>query len=86
MKLTKDEARIIWVLTDHYSVDLLHDCPFDDKKRKEAHDAVDELKERLKDFSSDRRRFGRTSMNDFWDLLKRIMFKHKLKTDAKLIF
>lgn len=86
MKLTKDEARILSVLTDHYSVDLLHDCPFDDNKRKEAHDAVDELNRRLKDFSADQRRYGRTSMNDFWDCLKRIIFKHKLKTDARLVF
>lgn len=72
MKLTKDEARILanaledWWPRDRYK----------DGNKGDIFQALSNLEVRLEEFGKDKRRNGRTSMDNFTDLLKRYAKKH----------
>lgn len=72
MKLTKDEARILGEVLSDGKYDLVEVGVNDG-----VYEALTDLEERLMEAGKDRRRYGRTSMNDFSDCLKRLVQTHK---------
>ena len=75
MKLTKDEARLISILIEE------PDEIFKRLEKKEfavkLANAINDLTERLEIAGKDHRRYGRTSQNDFSDLLKRFVANYE---------
>lgn len=70
MKLTKDEARILFMaLQDFNSAFYIKDLP--DLRRSEIWNKLQELSARLNKQSKDNRRIGRKSQDSFTDCLKR---------------
>jgi hypothetical protein len=74
MRLTKDEARILAVAleSDKYSISrLVHDEIDGERGSLKMMEKLNQLEEKLLDSGKDKRRIGRTSMDDFPDCLKR---------------
>ena len=75
IQLTKDELRILAACLDHAKYDL-NDQIKDFARRNGVSDPFqkfEDLQERLEGMAKDKRRQGRTSMNDWDDLLKRFI-------------
>ncbi len=64
MRITKDEARILAAAMEmaKYDLNILALGVFD---------KLEQLEDRLNEFGKDKRRTGRTSMDDFHDCMKR---------------
>ncbi len=75
MKLTKDEARILSYFLYEYKYE------FNDKRGRDIKlfKKLGDLEFKLKEYSKDKRRTGRTSLNDFSDTLKRFVNKSPKK-------
>ena len=73
MKLTRDEARLLSLALSEYKYDLL------DKHRNltTLSDKLQDLEKRLEDAGKDQRRNGRTTQDDFTDMLKRFAKNNK---------
>jgi len=69
MKLTKDEARILAVAIEEFKFE---------NENHEFFDTLTALEKKLKNHSKDNRRKGRTSQDDWYDMLKRYTQKNKL--------
>ena len=67
MKLTKDEARILAYAISETKYDLSAKAYYSAR----LFEALEVLEKKLDYFGKDRRRIGRTSQDDFSDLLKR---------------
>jgi hypothetical protein len=67
MKLTKDEARILAVAIGDFKYTIAEETMRDLR----CMDKLNELEDRLEEFGKDKRRTGRTSQNDWSDLIKR---------------
>ena len=76
MKITKDEARLLSEALHESKYDLVSTL-YKKEDKIEAITAIEFLEKKLKHFGQDNRRTGRTSLNDYTDLLKRIINKHK---------
>ena len=77
MRLTKDEAAILYqaLYEQKYALNerIAH---FAKDKKIGSFAAFNDLENRLSTFSVDRRRMGRTSQNDFIDILKRFVYRY----------
>lgn len=71
MRLTKDEARILAAAIGDFKYKIVEDTLRDLR----CMDKLNELEERLTEFGKDKRRTGRTSQDDWWDLIKRFTLK-----------
>lgn len=80
MFLSKDEARLIAICMGDAKFDFAEKQESEEKGKK-VYELVEELQNRLEEHGSDERRRGRTSQDDFYDLLKR-MLKRKEEKDA----
>ncbi len=69
MKLTKDEARILARAMDDFKFTF-------NRQYEGLFDKLEDLENRLEKYGKDKRRTGRTSQNDWTDLLKRFASKH----------
>lgn len=69
MRLTKDEARILAEAMEDFKHKVIDDFPNDDYLP--LFNRLINLQNKLEEFGNDARRNGRTSQNDFSDLLKR---------------
>ena len=78
MKLTKDEARILTNTLQQQKYDFYHNAETKEETL-ERSKAIDDLEKRLKFFSQDERRIGRISQDDWSDMMKRFVKKHKTK-------
>jgi hypothetical protein len=67
MRLTKDEARILAAAIADYKYKIAEDSPMNSNLM----DRLNDLELRLEKFGKDQRRTGRTSQNDWSDLIKR---------------
>ena len=67
MKLTKDEARILAAAIGDFKYRIVEETMRDLR----CMDKLNELEDRLEEFGKDKRRTGRTSQNDWSDLIKR---------------
>lgn len=67
MNLTKDEARILSAAIYDFKYKVIEDTSRDLR----LFDKLTDLEEKLRYFGVDRRRIGRTSQDDWSDLLKR---------------
>ncbi len=67
MKLTKDEARILAAAIGDFKYIIVEETMRDLR----CMDKLNELEDRLEEFGKDKRRTGRTSQNDWSDLIKR---------------
>lgn len=67
MKLTKDEARILAAAISDFKYRIVEETMRDLR----CMDKLNELEDRLEEFGKDKRRTGRTSQNDWSDLIKR---------------
>lgn len=67
MKLTKDEARILAAAIGDFKYRIVEETMRDLRLM----DKLNELEDRLEEFGKDKRRTGRTSQNDWSDLIKR---------------
>jgi hypothetical protein len=67
MKITKDEARILAASLNDFKYRLNNENNIDG-----LFDSLEKLELKLEKFGKDKRRTGRTSMDDFSDLLKRL--------------
>jgi hypothetical protein len=67
MKLTKDQARILAASLNDFKYRLNNENNIDG-----LFDSLEKLELKLEKFGKDKRRTGRTSMDDFSDLLKRL--------------
>jgi hypothetical protein len=67
MKLTKDEARILSAAIGDFKYRIVEETMRDLR----CMDKLNDLEERLEEFGKDKRRTGRTSQNDWSDLIKR---------------
>jgi hypothetical protein len=72
MKITKDEARILCAALEESQFEL---CRHTSKDRKNAALALEKLLNRLSIDYKDKRRMGRTSMDDFTDCMDRFVAK-----------
>jgi hypothetical protein len=74
MKLTKDEAWMLYLAIDEYKFE-------NSEHNKILFNALNELQGRLNDASTDKRRQGRTSQNSTADVKKRFVntFRKKFK-------
>lgn len=72
MKITKDEARILSIILADAKYDLA-----EKKHIENLFDALTDLENRLEESGKDKRRYGRRTLNDFSDCLKRIAKKNK---------
>lgn len=77
MTITKDEARILAHALDEYKYELYASYP-DDKLSK----AIEPLIDKLREQGDDKRRYGRTSQDSFYDVLRRYVIKFKELPDA----
>lgn len=75
MKLTRDEARILADALNDYKYEALN--AFDDQLRKPLYSAFANLQERLGKAGQDQRRTGRTSQDEYKDMIKRFVTKHQ---------
>lgn len=69
MNITKDEARILAEALSEDKYAMVDKMPKEVSTK--VFDALEDLENRLTEFGQDKRRNGRTSQNDFSDLLKR---------------
>jgi hypothetical protein len=76
MKLTKDEASILAYAMEVAKYEMLT-TSFN------VYTSLEHLQNRLEEAGKDKRRRGRTTQNDWNDLLKRFIKKTKNITDAK---
>lgn len=78
MKLTKDEATILWkaLKEQKYEINNLVDT-YAKRVGLSSMDAFKDLENRLLDFSKDQRRTGRTSMDSMSDVVRRFVVRHK---------
>jgi len=67
MRLTKDEARILAAAISEYKYEIVEETMRDLR----CMDKLNDLEERLEAYGKDRRRTGRSSQNDWSDLIKR---------------
>jgi len=67
MRLTKDEARILSAAIGDFKYRIVEETMRDLR----CMDKLNDLEERLEEFGKDKRRTGRTSQNDWSDLIKR---------------
>jgi hypothetical protein len=79
MKLTKDEARILAVALGESKYDFVSEM--DKPKALETIIALNDLEKRLEDSGIDIRRGGRTSRDDWRDMLKRFVKKFNSKKE-----
>jgi len=70
MKLKKDEARILAAAINDFKYRIVEDTIRDLR----VMDKLNILEEKLEKFGNDKRRKGRTSQNDWTDLIKRFAF------------
>lgn len=73
MKLTKDEARILAAALEDAKF-ILYDKVRPNEKEPLAN-AMESLQARLTEAGNDQRRVGRTSQDDFTDMLRRYILK-----------
>jgi hypothetical protein len=73
MKLTKDEARILYLAISEMKYE------FNDRLNLSNIDSFTDLENKLWEFSKDSRRIGRKSDNSFNEVLKRFSNKYKQK-------
>lgn len=66
MRLTKDEARILAQALDEYKFNVVNEF-----KMLDLFNKLHDLQYKLEMFGDDKRRHGRTTQDDFSDLLKR---------------
>lgn len=79
MNLTKDEAAILYEALNEQKYDINERVrDFAEKKGISSMTAFEKLEKKLSDFSDDKRRTGRTSQNDFTDILKRFVARANL--------
>lgn len=71
MRITKDEARIIAIALAEYKFSL-------EARIYDAYDVIDNIEQRVSEFSEDNRRNGRMSMDTTADLYKRLKALFKL--------
>jgi hypothetical protein len=69
MRLTKDEARILAEAMEEYKYKLVENPYY---KELEAFNKLHDLQYKLEMFGDDKRRNGRTSQDNFNDLIKRL--------------
>ena len=69
MRLTKDEARILAAALNDFKFRLMENHSIDGLFSK-----LNSLEVKLDDFGKDKRRNGRTSQNDWSDLMKRFAY------------
>jgi len=77
MKLTKDEARILSEAVETFK--------FECKERKQIPGLFNNLcylQYKLREFGKDKRRTGRTSLNSFFDCLKRFSTNNNTKNES----
>jgi hypothetical protein len=67
MNISKDEARILAAAISDYKYQIVDDAP----RGLNLINPLTELEDKLNEFGKDNRRRGRTSQNDWSDLLKR---------------
>ena len=67
LNLSKDEARILAVAISEHKYEICNDAP----RSLNLIDALTKLEQKLNKFGKDNRRIGRTSQDDWSDLLKR---------------
>jgi hypothetical protein len=72
MKLTKDECRLLGVILDEGKFDFVQSLR---KIPNGTFEVLRKLELKLDEASRDKRREGRTSQNDFMDLIKRLIKK-----------
>lgn len=73
MKLTKDEARVLSAAVG----DFKFRSTLNDSSPEGLFNKLEDLENRLEKFGKDKRRTGRTSQDDYNDLLKRLSRKNK---------
>ena len=76
MNITKDEAAILAHVMNDAKYELCKKGTNSIEEVRHNIEAYANLEERLDTFSLDKRRFGRTSRNDFSDALKRFINKY----------
>lgn len=72
MKINKDEARILSSAMNDFIFEIMNKYKIDG-----LFDSLTELTNKLEDFGNDKRRTGRTSQNDYSDLIKRYANKNR---------
>lgn len=77
MRITKDEARILADAISEEKYNIVENL--DPKISTLTMGALQDLEDRLTEYGQDARRNGRTSQNDFTDLLKRFTNKFLTK-------
>lgn len=75
MRITKDEARILAEAISEEKYNIVRNL--DPKLTIQVMNALQALEDKLTEYGQDARRNGRTSQNDFTDLLKRYSNKSK---------
>ena len=70
MRLTKDEARILAEAMSEYKYKVVEKSPY--YKELGVFSKLFDLQKKLEMFGDDKRRNGRTSQNNFYDLIKRL--------------
>jgi len=70
MRLTKDEARILAEAMSEYKYKVVEKSPY--YKELGVFSKLFDLQHKLEMFGDDKRRNGRTSQNNFYDLIKRL--------------
>lgn len=71
MKINKDEARILSSAMNDFIFEIMNKYKIDG-----LFDSLTDLTKKLEDFGNDKRRTGRTSQNDYSDLIKRYANKN----------
>lgn len=79
MNITKDEAAILCQALHIAKWDIVSNCYADENFIKDLRQNLNLLEKKLSDKSEDKRRSGRTSLNDFSDILTRFNKKHSNK-------
>ena len=84
MKLTKDEAAILYLLVKEHKYDFVDDAKLNTQDFHEYHQSLSHLEQKLKIAQNDKRRHGRTTQNDYSDLRKRFVRSWKIAVGIKL--
>lgn len=80
MRLNKDEALILWKAIKEQKYELNERVKdYATKNRISSMKAFESLEKKLDNFSRDKRREGRTSMNSFDDGIKRFVVRESLQ-------
>jgi hypothetical protein len=74
MRITKDQAYLLFLALDEYKYEIHKEI---DVKNKDVFNVMTQFAKKLQEYSKDKRRVGRTSMNTHDDKLVRFVMNYK---------